>query len=180
MSKQDISLTMDTTVFSRKLQQYSTRYRSVLRDSVRLGFIDYQSALVKEQFGGRPGLNTITGTTKRVIAQPNNTKLTWAGNVLIAVFGVPKRIFYVKIHQNGGVIKAKAGKYLKFRTTGAIRTVNKRTGGKLKRAVREKGNFVQVSQVTIPKRLHITELFNARIRQFVRLRMLKNIRSTKA
>lgn len=63
-------------------------------------------------------------------------------------FTVGSNVEYARIHNEGGVIRAKSGGYLKFRVGGKRGGKTQRKGGRLGRGER----WVQVRQVTIPER----------------------------
>lgn len=71
-------------------------------------------------------------------------------------FEIGSNLKYARIHNRGGVIKAKNAPYLQFKVGQvASRLVGKR-GQRLKRATKVQG-WVRVKQVTIPKRQFLPE-----------------------
>jgi phage gpG-like protein len=86
--------------------------------------------------GGRP-LRDTDRLMSSIVARPSANGFT-----------VGSKLTYARIHNRGGVIKAKGGGYLKFKVGGPRGGKSQRRGGKLGKGE----HWVQVKQVTIPKR----------------------------
>lgn len=97
-----------------------------------------------------------TGTTMRDTAVLRNSFTT---SVVAGGFRLGTNSRYARIHQHGGVIKAKRGKYLKFQIEVGRRVFTK-AGKRIKRPEQRKYallQWVMVPQVTIPKRQMVPE-----------------------
>jgi hypothetical protein len=144
------------------LKKTDVEMSQALDIGIQQGLEAFRGRIVKRQMSGRPGLNTITGTSKK----------SWrVRRLAYGAYQLATSSWWLLTHQKGMVIKPKnPDGWLRFKTTGAIRTVSK-SGKPLKRATRGEGNWVTVKQVTIPKRLHVLEDYAAHGHKIIRRAM---------
>jgi len=98
--------------------------------------VSFISKITTEQMTGRPGLNVQTGNLRRSW----HYKVKASMSEISLIVANAKRGWYAIVHQTGKVIRPKVAKYLKFSIG--------RGAGKM---------WISTKEVTIPKRLHITE-----------------------
>lgn len=119
------------------LEKHEVNIMDAMFRGLKKALMSFQGEIEKTQLSGRVtnnfGLNRRTGALARsafIKESPNNfVKLAYASK-------------YIRIHQFGGTITPKNGKYLVFRGEG--------------------GRLIFTKKVTIPKRLRILETFESK------------------
>lgn len=102
---------------------------------------NFDSRFIQERLNGRPGLIRRTGRlSNSFVGQVTGRTL----GQLRVIYGT--NVEYAPIHEFGGTIKPKKGKYLRFPT--------------------EAGGFAFVKQVTIPRRLEMFKTWDDSVEQF--------------
>ena len=131
----------NTQKFIKSLSFRYGKAKTLSKNALKLGLTDYSSYIQKEQMTGRPGLKVGTGDLRRSWFVTNANNIGNDFSVKLAT-----RSVYARIHQFGGIIKAKTAKYLKFKIN---------------------GSWISKKQVTIPKRLMVYEEFETKGKDFI-------------
>jgi len=107
----DAEAKLDTKAFERAMKKYPMRLYSALRKRVGLHLKDWVSREIKnKRFHGRPFLQTRSTTFQRSL---DSKAYGESLRSLRFITGTVKQGFpYANIHETGGVIKAKPGKFL--------------------------------------------------------------------
>lgn len=127
----NFTLSSNINALSRKLKSYPEVTFRHLRPAFAKASADFLARHKRERLSGRPGLNRVTGTLARSF-----TFSVSGGNLETLKATIFTTSKYSRIHEFGGVIRAKNAKYLTFKI------------GKGKGA-----SWVSKKQVKIPKRL---------------------------
>lgn len=143
------TFTLDIKKVAAEVRNNIRVFIPAIQVGMKQGAMDWLGVQQKNQMtGGHPGLNRRTGTLARSWAV---TTVGWGERFVVRVATNTK---YAKIHQTGGVIRPKNGKYLAFMY---------------------EGKFVRKTSVTIPKRLYIYEEWQKSAWTYLRPRIFANI-----
>lgn len=106
---------VDVNVKTNRLPRFKDEFRKGLEEGMRKAmFLAERKS--KERMGTPGNLNIKTGNLRRSI----NSSVTVEGNSIVGRLG--SYVVYSRIHELGGVIRARDG-YLKFKTQGGWRSV---------------------------------------------------------
>lgn len=141
------------TNFAPFIKELNSRKSELNRAAIQAmtrGMDLFTGRIQKMYYSGRPGLQAPTGTLRR--GWHVSAVFTGQGGLNTSVKLGNSQV-YARIHEYGGVIKAKGSGYLSFVTKNVSYRIKPTKSGKHTRMVTS--NFIRVKSVTIPKRTDV-------------------------